>query len=274
MTKEEVIETVKKATEELGRIPTYDELVRSNRVKKQAIRRHFGQYRAVLEACGLEVRGSGHKLGLKMLFLDWAAVVRKLGKVPTLLEYKMHGKHCAKPLTRYFGGWPHVPAGLLRYAQEQGLEGEWKGEMEVITRYMESAPAKVRNSSWTTGMSFRPKLNLDEPIYGPPMVDAHLLMEPTNEQGVIFLFGAFARKLGFAVIQIRTAYPDCEAYREVEPGRWQRVWLEFEEESRNFLKHGHDPTKCRLIVCWSHNWPECPLEVLELKSAVKGLTTD
>jgi hypothetical protein len=23
-----------------------------------------------------------------------------------------------------------------------------------------------------------------------------------------------------------------------------------------------------MIVCWEHNWPECPLEVLELKSLV------
>ena len=32
-----------------------------------------------------------------------------------------------------------------------------------------------------------------------------------------------------------------------------------------------------MIVCWEHNWPECPLEVLELKSLVKqyaNLTTD
>ena len=27
-------------------------------------------------------------------------------------------------------------------------------------------------------------------------------------------------------------------------------------------------TKCDLIVCWEHNWPECPLEVIELKSLV------
>jgi hypothetical protein len=27
----------------------------------------------------------------------------------------------------------------------------------------------------------------------------------------------------------------------------------------------HDPSKCDLIVCWRHNWPECPLEVLELR---------
>jgi hypothetical protein len=102
------------------------------------------------------------------------------------------------------------------------------------------------------------------------MADMHLLLAPTNEQGVIFLFGAVARKLGFAVIRIQAGYPDCEAFREVEPGRWQWVRIEFEYESRNFLAHMHAPEKCDLIVCWSHNWPECPLEVLELKSALSN----
>jgi hypothetical protein len=32
--------------------------------------------------------------------------------------------------------------------------------------------------------------------------------------------------------------------------------------------HGHPPDGCDLIVCWEHNWPESPLEVVELKSAL------
>ena len=38
--------------------------------------------------------------------------------------------------------------------------------------------------------------------------------------------------------------------------------------SGNFLRHAHEPTGCDLIVCWEHNWPESPLEVVELKGAV------
>jgi hypothetical protein len=33
-------------------------------------------------------------------------------------------------------------------------------------------------------------------------------------------------------------------------------------------KHGHDPKKCDVIVCWVHNWPECPLEVIELSKEI------
>jgi hypothetical protein len=47
------------------------------------------------------------------------------------------------------------------------------------------------------------------------------------------------------------------------------VRIEIEHESRNFLRHGHDPKGCDLIVCWEHNWEECPLEVVELRKAVE-----
>jgi hypothetical protein len=32
--------------------------------------------------------------------------------------------------------------------------------------------------------------------------------------------------------------------------------------------HGHDPTDVDVIICWTHNWKECPkrIEVIELSS--------
>jgi hypothetical protein len=58
--------------------------------------------------------------------------------------------------------------------------------------------------------------------------------------------------------------------REVRPGRWQHVRIEFEQESRNSMKHGHRRDGCDVIVCWRQNWKECPknLEVVELKRLV------
>ena len=56
--------------------------------------------------------------------------------------------------------------------------------------------------------------------------------------------------------------------REIAPGRWQRVRIEFEYLNRNFLAHMHPLSGCELIVCWEHNWPDCPLEVIELKKVL------
>ena len=98
-----------------------------------------------------------------------------------------------------------------------------------------------------------------------PCVLAHC---PTNELGVVYLFGSLAAGLGFMVLRMQAEFPDCEAMRRVEGGRCQWVRIEFEHESRNFLKHMHDASRCDLIVCWEHNWPECPLEVLELRGKI------
>jgi hypothetical protein len=110
------------------------------------------------------------------------------------------------------------------------------------------------------------QLREDQPVYGMPLLPTPLSHSPTNELGVVFLFGAVARELGFMVMRIQAAFPDCEAMYEVEPGRWQRVRIEFEFESRNFVSHMHEVEGCDLIVCWNHNWKNCPLAVLELKT--------
>ena len=92
---------------------------------------------------------------------------------------------------------------------------------------------------------------------------------PTNENGVIYLFGSLALQLGFVVMKVQTEFPDCEAFRHIGDNRWQHVRIEFEYESRNFLKHMHDPKGCDVIVCWKDNWRESPLEVVELREIIK-----
>jgi len=116
-----------------------------------------------------------------------------------------------------------------------------------------------------------PELRKAEPLaYGAPLTIAAMAHAPTNETGVVFLFGALAAGLGFRVEHLQMAFPDCEAKREVVPGKWERVRIEFEFESRNFKEHRHDPDSCDVIVCWRHNWPDCPerLEVVELARVV------
>lgn len=110
----------------------------------------------------------------------------------------------------------------------------------------------------------------DRPMLGPPTRPCGLAYEPVNEMGVMALFCMLSRQLGFVIESVQSAFPDCEAKMEVEPGRWQHFRIEFEYESRNFRDHRHDPEKCDLIVCWRHNWKDCPpnLQVLELSKVM------
>jgi hypothetical protein len=106
----------------------------------------------------------------------------------------------------------------------------------------------------------------DRPVMGEPFDRRPMTNAPVNELGVMVLFGMVAAGLGLQVESVQGKFPDCIAKRQVAPGKWQYLRIEFEYESKNFKLHGHDPKGCDMIVCWRHNWRECPaeIEVVEL----------
>jgi len=106
----------------------------------------------------------------------------------------------------------------------------------------------------------------DRPVMGEPFDRRPMTHAPVNELGVMVLFGMVAAGLGLQVESVQGKFPDCIARRQVAPGKWQYLRIEFEYESKNFKLHGHDPKGCDVIVCWRHNWKECPaeIEVVEL----------
>jgi hypothetical protein len=125
---------------------------------------------------------------------------------------------------------------------------------------------------WITAACFPRRPLKDRPLLGAPTGLPAFPYEPVNEMGVMVLFSMLAQQLGFVIESVQSGFPDCEVKIEVEPGRWQHFRIEFEYESRSFKEHGHDPSKCDLIVCWRHNWKNCPpnLQVLELSKIVKN----
>lgn len=97
-----------------------------------------------------------------------------------------------------------------------------------------------------------------------------LVYAPVNENGVILLFGKVMGDLNMYIEEVKPGFPDCVARRFVGKG-WKRVTIEFEFKSSNFKAHKHDPTHCDIIVCWEHDWKDCPLEVIELRCEIKNL---
>jgi hypothetical protein len=106
----------------------------------------------------------------------------------------------------------------------------------------------------------------DRPVMGEPFDRSPMTNAPVNELGVMVLFGMVAAGLGLQVESVQGKFPDCLAKRQVAPGKWQHLRIEFEYESKNFKLHGHDPKGCDMIVCWRHNWKDCPegIEVVDL----------
>jgi hypothetical protein len=273
MTREQLMTAIGECAEALGHVPSHAELMRSGKVSGRQIVKHFGTYTRALRACNLERSMGGHKVPLEKLFLDWARVVREVKRIPSKSDYETMGKHSITPLRARFGTWGQVPRYLRRYMEEQGLTEEWKDVMELIRAYeqgldgMEMAASPESEQKKTS--TLKPGVMTDRPVYGPLIRPYPMIHGPINENGVLYLFGTVSERLGFVVTLIQGAFPDCYAMRLVDVDRWQPVRVEFEYESRNFLKHLHDPSQCDIIVCWKHNWPECPLEVVELSKVVQ-----
>src|SRR5262245_12642135 len=123
--KEEIIAGIKECAEKLGHVPTIADLLKMKPFSRGCLYRRFGNYRSALDACGLESSGPGFQADERRLFLDWAAVTRSLGKLPTITEFEVHGTYSAQPLLKRFRAWRAVPAGLRAYARETGIETEW-----------------------------------------------------------------------------------------------------------------------------------------------------
>jgi hypothetical protein len=263
VSKAEIMAAIRKCAKELGHCPSMSELTVRGGVSRREVQKIFGNYGMALRACGMEPAKGPAKV--EDLFADWAGIVRKLGKLPTIGEYKEKSLYSAKPLVSRFKGWRQVPQAMLAYAERENLNGKWADVVELIRESgVRSCGAELARAGEPRGTG---RLLRDRPTYGPPMMDAGLAYGPANELGVVFLFGMVARQLGFVVMRIQTAFPDCEAMRKIDDQTWQKVRIEFEYESRNFLRHGHPPSGCDLVVCWIHNWHECPVEVVELSSA-------
>jgi hypothetical protein len=272
LSKEEVMREIRRCARRLGRAPKARELIAmaGRRITRYDIHHNFGGYLKALRACDLELSGSGCVVELRDLFLEWASMARKLGRVPTITHYDRNSRYSVRPLVDRFGNWKSVAKGLGAYAEENGLAAEWQDVMTTIAEHQhqqeELTAARGIPGSVPPARLNKPRVWEDRPLLGPPLTEKAMAHSPTNESGVVYAFGSMARELGFVVSHIQTSFPDCEAVREVEKGRWQKVRVEFEFESRNFLRHLHRAEDCDVIVCWIHNWEECPLDVVELRS--------
>src|SRR5438309_6908214 len=417
--RDEIIAAIKKCAARLGRAPSQAEFRRASKISWYQVYKHFRGMRQAVRAAGLEPGPRGSALDINALTLDWAGVVRKLGRLPSRAEYCEHGIHHAGTLHARIV-WSQMAHKFVLLVREFHLEREWAdvvkivvGKFPLLGESIQQSALSIQpeESNWqkpftakdaedakeekiktyhrdtTTrrtaemakvecnlgpSLAVKPPLVQDdnlrrgdfaprgvdrggmrlgrvvsaalaieilmamasgqqsavsnqqsesiqqsalsnqaelepqktlrntEPemeaggqveglahhhgafgdgqgqcgrpvVYGEPLGLAAMAHAPTNELGVLFLFGILAAGMGFGVERLQAAFPDCEAKREIAPGKWELVFIELELYSRNFRSHRHNPKGCHAIVCWKHNWPDCPewLEVIELSKLVK-----
>jgi HNH endonuclease len=280
MSKEEMIAAIKASAEKLGRAPTTRELylATGGRLRRAQVSKRFGTYTRALKECGLTRHDSARPHTMMELFIAWATVARKVRRVPTTGDYRQEGTISDQCLARRFGRWGVVHGGMLKFLEREKLEGDWGDVAEIIRQHTRARRRATATETSASGEQIAAQIRElteqnpppmdDRPLYGEPISHPAMSHAPTNESGVMVLFGAMARELGFMVTRVQAGFPDCEAMRRMRNGRLQRVLIEFEYESKNFSLHLHDPAGCDLIVCWVHNWKECPVEVIELSKMI------
>lgn len=227
------------------------EFLKATGISRHHITRAFGGYAALREAAGMRAPFNTRLDNDTMLRLLRDACVAA-GGVPSFGQIERFGAPSKSTYCKRWRNWRGV---------QQALR-EWLTVHDPGSPYLTSLQDKP---SRTRRRAQMPAANFGAPLHSGP-----LLHEPTNEMGVVALFGGLATALGFSIERVGIGFPDCEAKQRVTGG-WRRVRIEFEYQSRNFERHGHDPEGCDLIVCWEHNWEACPLDVLELKEyAARG----
>jgi hypothetical protein len=276
---QEILDAIRNAAQQLGRPPSKAEFKSKSGMTEYQILQHFPSWREAVRAAGLTPDSTNIRLDDDSLLQDWGELVRRTRRIPTRVQYRREGNFSPGVFERHFGPWSAIPGKFSEFAQNKP---EWA---DVLPLLPPSAPDRRRVDALAipdetpegaaSASALRPrhaKLE-DRPTYGNPIDFRGLRHEPVNEQGVVFLFGMVARELGYMVEAVQAGFPDCEAKRQVGPDKWQRVRIEFEFESRNFRDHGHPENECDVIVCWRHNWPECPshIEVVALERVIESL---
>jgi len=267
--REQIIEAGVSLQAVLGRSPRKIEFHGRTRITHRQLEHHFETWNDFLAAANLPLNRITCTSQPKLLD-DWGSVTRKLGHCPSRDEYEAKGVYSRHSVKRHCPSWADV--GRAFYARSVD-DPQWHDVIKII-RDREARGTRP----WMIHSKIQIPVNpLSSPAasniaYGEPLDFKFLRNAPINEAGVVYLFGCLAPELGFVVEAIQPGFPDCEAKRKDLDGKLRRLRIEFEFESKNFLFHKHDITACDIIVCWRNNWPECPLEVIELSNHLKDQT--
>jgi hypothetical protein len=85
VSKEDIIAAIKECAGKMGRAPKYAELLNHfPPAKMGAIGKYLGTYTLALRESGLDCLGAGFEVAMDELFHDWALIVGKMKKLPTM----------------------------------------------------------------------------------------------------------------------------------------------------------------------------------------------
>jgi hypothetical protein len=117
-------------------------------------------------------------------------------------------------------------------------------------------------------------MDAEPSIVGEPINRFGFVYAPVNKEGVATLFAKVAARLQMQIEEVRPSAPHCIARRHTTRG-WERVGLLFAYKSSDLRDGTSELPSAHLIVCWKHDWkhdwPDCPQQVIELRTVTREL---
>lgn len=230
------------------------------------VSRACGGWVAALKKAGLNLSPNyKHELPLAQLATVFRQVVTDLNRVPTLVQLVRRSKHAADTFSRNRGGYSAFKRDAIEYLFSTRIKMP-RETRSILNEELARLPSGVPTQPDPVTV-WRPHYQ------GRTLNFRAFTYAPTCEHDVVQMFGAVAAELGFEIIGNRSAFPDCEARRKVAAvrERWEKCLIEYEFSSSDYKNHKHPLEGCDLIVCWQHNWSDCPIEVLVLEEAIREL---
>lgn len=272
---DDILQELRRVAAKLGRksVPR-SEFRRHSKVSVNTVVDHFGSWNAAVEAAGLAPISPGPQLEPRRiddeeLLLDLMRLYKEYGKPPTLAIISAKGRFSPPSYRSRWGN--HIKAFELakkKFADDPPVSSE-----EMLVAAQSRTNVKAVRVVPETIKPVVPKKK--RTVFGEPIDFRGLRFAPVNEQGVVYLFGMISHELGYLIESVRTSFPDCEGKRcfDKQNNQWEHITIEFEYRSSHFKDHGHDPDQCDVVVCWIHDWDDCPVEVLELRDAIRYLSS-
>jgi hypothetical protein len=268
-TKDEIISEIRRIAALLGKKSLKKtDFQKHAKMSGSTVRYHFGTWNDAVKEAGLEPIDPVEAIRKRdpipddILLLDLIRLHNEFGKEPTGSVVNAKGKFSERP---YRARWKSIGEAFL-IAKKMFPDSLASPKLEQAEPQTEIQKVKIVPETIKPSKAKRKRV-----VFGEPIDFRGLRFAPINEQGVVYLFGMISQELGYLIESIRTDYPDCEGKRcfDKENNKWEHVQIEFEYKSSNFREHGHNPEQCDIIVCWEHDWEDCPVEVLELRSVIK-----
>jgi hypothetical protein len=219
----------------------YRDFLIASGMKQRDIFHHYSRWQEALCGAGFNFKPYHRPVSPGALLAEWGAVVRKLRRLPTQAEYRIHGPREGTLVGRQFGSWLNMPAAFRHFARRKckvkcnrkPKRNEWADTLELL----DSLPKEATRPATTSRPRFvreprtpkaPPRKMRDRPEYGELLDIPALRHAPVNESGVIYLFGILAERLGFTVKHMQNDFPDCQAMRRTgRRGCWQEEVLSF-----------------------------------------------